>query len=60
MNEKLRYDDHTVFDLAPSADGTFAVGRDEDLTSILISAEFAENADRKITLTLEKGEVRAQ
>ena len=60
LNEKLRYDDHTVFDLAPSADGTFAVGRDEDLTSILISAEFAENADRKITLTLEKAEVRAQ
>lgn len=59
LNEKLRYDDHTVFDLAPSTDGTFAVDRDENITSILISADFGEETDRKITLTFEKAEVQA-
>lgn len=57
LNEKLRYDDHTVFDFERTDENTFAVAAEEKITSVLVSADFSGTADRTITLTMKKAEV---
>ncbi|MBE6813072.1 MAG: SGNH/GDSL hydrolase family protein [Ruminococcaceae bacterium] len=60
INEKLRYDDHTLFDLERSAGDIFVTDPGVDLTSVLISADFTGESDRTITLTMKKAEEAAE
>lgn len=53
-DDKLRYDDHETFELKKTDNGTFPVDKDINLTSILISADFSDEEDRKIVITLKK------
>lgn len=54
INEKLRYDDHKIFDFVRSEGDSFSVAKEENVTSLLISAEFLQGKDRTITITLTK------
>ena len=54
INDKLRYDDHSVFDFVRSDSDVFAVDKDKKVTSVLIRADFLQDKDRTITLTLTK------
>lgn len=55
VNEKLNYDDHGVYETKKTDNGIYVFNqKDKEITSVLISADFNENADRKITLTFTK------
>lgn len=56
-NKKLNYDDHTVYTATKSQEDVFSVRNAEEITSILISAEFEKDADRSISITFQKREV---
>lgn len=60
MNKELRYDDHTVFDLERYEGDIFVTDPGDDITSVLISAEFTENTDRTVILIMKKAEVTTE
>lgn len=54
INDKLRYDDHEIFDFENADDDVFNADKEENITAVLISADFAQDKDRKIEITLTK------
>lgn len=53
-NEKLGYDDHTVYDFSRKDGSTFGVEDGESVASVLISADYSQGKDRKIEIIFEK------
>ena len=53
-NEKLGYDDHTVYDFSRKDGSTFGVDEGGSVASILISADYSQGKDRKIEIIFEK------
>ena len=54
LDDKLKYDNHEIFDFVRADGDVFNVDKEESLTAILISADFAQGKDRKIEITLTK------
>lgn len=54
MNEKLGYDDNSIYEFT-AGNNTFTVSSEVRITSVLVSAQFDEQADRKLTMTLNDG-----
>lgn len=54
LNDKLNYDDHEVFDFVRADGDVFNVDKEENITAVLVSADFPQGKDRKIELTLTK------
>ena len=59
LNEKLNYDDHSVYECGTAADGVFLVEKNKKVTSVLICAAFEKAENRELTITFKKG-VKAQ
>ncbi len=54
VNPRLNYDDHSIYEMKNLTNNTFALKKSKDVTSILISADFDENANRKISISFKK------
>lgn len=54
-NEKLNYDDHSIFECDKTSDGAFVADKNRKITSVLISADFENAESRELLLTFKKG-----
>ncbi|MBQ8029712.1 MAG: SGNH/GDSL hydrolase family protein [Clostridia bacterium] len=56
INEKLGYDDHSVYEFEKKSSASFSDSSDKRITSVLISAEFKEGSDRNLILSFKEAE----
>ena len=56
INEKLGYDDHSVYEFEKKSSDSFSDSSDKRITSVLISAEFKEGSDRNLILSFKEAE----
>lgn len=54
LDPELNYDTHEIYKYKQTEENTFSADKKEQITSILICADFEENSNRKINLTFRK------